>query len=360
MKKKIVVLPGDGIGPEITEQALKVVRMISELFNVSISVQEMLIGGASIDAAGTPITEEVIKQCKESDGIFLGAVGGPKWDDLSTEERPEKGLLQLRKELDLFTNLRPVRGYNSLIDASTLKRKYVEGIDLVVVRELTGGIYFGKPRFREKKKGITRAVDTMEYSTLEIDRIARAAFTIALKRRKKVVSVDKANVLASSQLWRETVKEVALDYPEVELINMLVDNCAMQLIRNPKQFDVILTNNMFGDILSDAASMLTGSLGMLPSASLGEGPGLFEPVHGSAPDIAGKNLANPLAAIESVALMCKYALNMEQAGNIIERAVERVLEQGYRTADLSPDSSRIVSCSDIGEAVVEMVKKSKV
>ena len=355
MNKKIVVLPGDGIGPEITEQALKVVKVISELFNVSIDTTTMLIGGASIDETGAPLTEEVITHCKESDGVFLGAVGGPKWDNLSTEERPEKGLLGLRKELDLFTNLRPIRGYDALIDASTLKKKYVQGIDLVVVRELTGGIYFGEPRFTEEKKGIVRSVDTMEYSTPEIERIARVAFDIASGRRKKVISVDKANVLASSQLWRKAVEHVSQDYSGIEFNNMLVDNCAMQLIRNPKQFDVILTTNMFGDILSDEASMLTGSLGMLPSASLGEGPGLFEPVHGSAPDIAGENLANPLAAIGSVALMCRYSLDMGEAGNIIEKAVEKVLERGYRTADIGSGSSQTVSCSAMGDAVVEMI-----
>ncbi len=355
MKKKIIVLPGDGIGPEITEQAVRVLKITSVLFNVSIDVQEMLIGGISIDNIGVPITDDVIKSCKESDGIFLGAVGGPQWDNLSTEVRPEKGLLRLRKELELYTNLRPVKGFTSLISSSTLKKKYVKDIDLVVVRELTGGIYFGGPRFIEKKNGVTRAVDTMEYSTPEIERIARVAFNTALHRRKKVISVDKANVLSSSQLWRKTVEKIAQDYSKVEFKNMLVDNCAMQLIRNPKQFDVILTTNMFGDILSDEASMLTGSLGMLPSASLGEGPGLFEPVHGSAPDIAGKNWANPLAAIGSIALMFRHSFHMDQAGRIIEQAVEKVLERGYRTADLS-NTFRSVNCSTMGDAVVEMIK----
>ncbi|MFO7890366.1 MAG: 3-isopropylmalate dehydrogenase [bacterium] len=355
MKKEIVVLPGDGIGPEITEQAVRILKTTAELYDVSIEIQEMLIGGASIDKTSIPITDEVVKRCKESDAVFLGAVGGPQWDELSYEKRPEKGLLRLRKELELFTNFRPVRGYTSLLDASTLKEDVVNGIDLMVVRELTGGIYFGQPRFIEKNKGGFRAVDTLEYSSSEIERIARIAFETALKRRRKVTSVDKANVLASSQLWRKTVGKVAGNYPEVEFENMLVDNCAMQLIRAPRQFDVILTTNMFGDILSDEASMLTGSLGMLPSASLGDGPGLFEPAHGSAPELAGKNTANPLAAIGSVALMFRYGLHMEPAADRIEKTVEQVLEKGFRTADLTL-STRSHSCSNMGDAVEEMVK----
>ena len=360
MKKNIVILSGDGIGPEVTNEAVKVLKVTGEASGVDIKIKEGLIGGVSLDTEGIPISDETVRKCKQADAVFLGAVGGPEWDALPKDQKPESGLLILRKELGLFTNLRPVKVFPSLFDASPLRREIVQGIDVLVVRELTGGIYFGKPRFIESVGDEEHAVDTMEYRTSEIERIARVAFRAAQDRRRKVVSVDKANILMTSQLWRKTVNRVAKDYPDVSLDHMLVDNCAMQLVRNPKQFDVLLTCNMFGDILSDEASMLAGSLGMLPSASLGDCNGLYEPAHGSAPDIAGKELANPLAAICSVALMYRLSFGMESAARCIENGVQSVLNEGFRTSDLfsSGNGETLVSTSEMGNKVMERIKDS--
>ncbi|MFQ5648979.1 MAG: 3-isopropylmalate dehydrogenase, partial [bacterium] len=296
MKKRIISLPGDGIGIEVTQAAMQVLQAAGEKCGLAFEIQEFHVGGAAIEASGTPIEPEVVTACKSADAVFLGAVGGPKWDHLSKDERPEVALMTLRKELGLYTNLRPVIVHDALATATTLKPEIVKGVDILVVRELTGGIYFGSPRFTEAVNGEERAVDTMTYRTSEIERIAHVAFKAARSRRGKVTSVDKANILATSQLWRKTLDQVGQHYPDVELQHMLVDNCAMQIVRAPAQFDVLVTGNLFGDILSDEASMLTGSLGMLPSASLGQGVALYEPVHGSAPDIAGQNKANPIAA----------------------------------------------------------------
>ena len=331
MTKKVILLPGDGIGVEVTQAAVKVLNCVCEMFGLPLELQECLVGGASIDAHGIPIEDEVLAACQEADAVFLGAVGGPKWDHLPKDQRPEIALLRLRKELGLFTNLRPVKVFEALLNSSTLKPEVIENIDILIVRELTGGIYFGQPKFTEVLDGEERAVDTMEYRTSEIERIARVAFDAARSRRKRMHSVDKANVLVTSQLWRKTVDRISTDYPDVTLEHMLVDNCAMQLVRNPNQFDVLLTENMFGDILSDEAAMITGSLGMLPSASLGSEVGLYEPVHGSAPDISGKNLANPLAAIGSIAMMFRYSFEMEEAAQRIEQAIQNLLNASYVT-----------------------------
>lgn len=352
MKKRVVVLPGDGIGVEVTKAALNVLDCVSKMFDLTIEIQEYLIGGASIDACGAPIEDDVLSACKGADAIFLGAVGGPKWDQLPKEKRPEVALLRLRKELGLFTNLRPVKVLEPLLNASTLKPEVISNTDILIVRELTGGIYFGTPRFTETVGVEERAVDTMEYRTFEVERIARVAFEAAQTRRKSVTSVDKANILATSQLWRKTVDRISTEYPDVSLNHMLVDNCAMQLVHNPMQFDVLLTENMFGDILSDEAAMITGSLGMLPSASLGSKVGLYEPVHGSAPDIAGKDLANPLAAIGSIALMFRYSFDLEEAAQLIEKAMLDVLETGVSSPDLALAGKRILGTSEMGEKVV--------
>ncbi len=354
--RKIIVLPGDGIGAEVTRAAMAVLETVAEQFDVSIQREEFLVGGASIDAYGVPIQDDVLDACKEADAVFLGAVGGPQWDDVPREKRPEAALLRLRKELGLFTNFRPVKAYAPLLNESTLRSDIVEDIDILVVRELTGGIYFGQPRFTEQVNGEERAVDTMEYRTSEIERITRVAFEAASRRRNKVTSVDKANILATSRLWRKTVSELAADYTDLEVEHMLVDNCAMQLVRYPRQFDVILTSNMFGDILSDEAAMLTGSLGLLPSASLGDGTAMYEPVHGSAPDIAGQDLANPLAAIASVALMFRYSFNLEQAASTIEQAIDDVLRSGVRTKDLHTDGKLLVGTAEMGERIVEKLQ----
>nr|3U1H_A Chain A, 3-isopropylmalate dehydrogenase [Bacillus sp. (in: firmicutes)]3U1H_B Chain B, 3-isopropylmalate dehydrogenase [Bacillus sp. (in: firmicutes)] len=351
MKKKIAVLPGDGIGPEVMEAAIEVLKAVAERFGHEFEFEYGLIGGAAIDEAGTPLPEETLDVCRGSDAILLGAVGGPKWDQNPSELRPEKGLLGIRKGLDLFANLRPVKVYDSLADASPLKKEVIEGVDLVIVRELTGGLYFGEPSERYEE-GEEAAVDTLLYTREEIERIIRKAFELALTRKKKVTSVDKANVLESSRLWREVAEEVAKEYPDVELEHMLVDNAAMQLIRNPRQFDVIVTENMFGDILSDEASMITGSLGMLPSASLStDGLGLYEPVHGSAPDIAGKGIANPLATILSAAMMLRYSFGLEEEAKAIEKAVEKVLAEGYRTADIAKPGGKYVSTTEMTDEV---------
>jgi len=360
MKKKIVILPGDGIGPEVTREAIKVMESVGEKAGIDFEIKEFPIGGICIDKYDIPLQEETIEICKKADAVFLGAVGGPKWDNLPKEKRPETGLLQIRKELGLFTNLRPVKIFPPLIPASSLKPEIAADIDILVVRELTGGIYFGQPKFINSINGEDVAVDTMEYKTSEIERIAHVAFKAARERKKKVTSVDKANVLVSSQLWRKTVERIAKDYSDVKLEHMLVDNCAMQLVRNPEQFDVLLTTNVFGDILSDEASMLTGSIGMLASASLGDGVGLYEPVHGSAPDIAGKNLANPLAAIGSIALMYRFSFKMEQEAEYIEKAIQSVLDQGYRSVDIYSEGCKKVTTSEMGDRVLEKIMESSI
>ena len=354
MKARIAVLPGDGIGPEVMPQAIQVLEAIAKQFGHSFEFRHADVGGAAIDKTGRPLPDDTLKLAKESDAILLGAVGGYKWEGLAYDVRPERALLGLREQLGLFANLRPAKLYPMLADASTLKPEVITGTDLLVVRELTGGIYFGKPKGIEKTADGERGVNTEVYTTPEIVRIAKVAFEAARKRRKKVMSVDKANVLESSELWRRVVIGVAKDYPDVELSHLYVDNCAMQLIRNPKQFDVLVTTNLFGDILSDEAAMLTGSIGMLPSASIGSKVGMYEPIHGSAPDIAGKDLANPIATIASAAMMLSYSFNLDQEAAAIERAIVRVLEQGYRTKDIqSPDSppERIVGTQEMGRLI---------
>ncbi|MGM0874464.1 MAG: 3-isopropylmalate dehydrogenase [Bacillota bacterium] len=351
MKRTIALLPGDGIGKEVVDVTVEILKAIGEHFNHQFQFNYGLIGGTAIDQKGNPLPEETITTCKGSDAIILGAVGGPKWDSNPVELRPERGLLALRKELDLFANLRPIQTFESLIDASPLKKEYVNGVDFVIVRELTGGLYFGKPSERIVYEGEEAVVDTLLYKRYEIERILVSAFEIAAKRGKHVTSVDKANVLESSRVWREVAEEVASRYPDVTLEHMLVDNAAMQLIRSPRQFDVIVTENMFGDILSDEASMITGSLGMLASASLSSsGLHLYEPVHGSAPDIAGKNIANPIATILSAAMMLRQSFGLEEEAKAIEKAVENVLNSGKRTADLAEDG-KAVSTKQIGEEI---------
>jgi 3-isopropylmalate dehydrogenase len=356
MEYRIAVLPGDGIGPEVTEQTLLVLERVGEKFNHSFQFQKLLAGGCAIDATGTPLPEETLEACKNSDAVLLGAVGGPKWDNLPGDKRPEAGLLGLRGGLGLFANLRPAILNKELRDACTLRPDIIgESMDIMVVRELTGGIYFGERGRRSGKMG-EEAFDTESYSVGEVERIARLAFEIARKRSKKVTSVDKANVLESSRLWREVVVRVAKDFPDVTLDHMYVDNAAMQLVRNPKQFDVIVTTNMFGDILSDEASMITGSIGMLPSASLGEGEfGMYEPIHGSAPDIAGKDMANPLATILSAAMMLRYTMHLEKEARAVEDAVNKVLEEGYRTGDIMSPGKKLVGTAEIARLVAERI-----
>jgi 3-isopropylmalate dehydrogenase len=352
---RITLLPGDGIGPEIMAVAVAVLRQVGTQLNIHFNFQEALIGGAAIDATGSPLPDETLAACKTSDAVLLAAIGGYKWDTLSRQQRPETGLLGIRAGLGLFANLRPATILPQLIDASSLKREVVEGVDLMVVRELTGGIYFGQPKgIFTSETGEQRGVNTMVYSESEIDRIGRVAFETAQKRSGKLCSVDKANVLDVSQLWRDRITKLAADYPDVELSHLYVDNAAMQLIRAPKQFDTIVTGNLFGDILSDAAAMLTGSIGMLPSASLGaSGPGLFEPVHGSAPDIAGQNKANPLAQVLSAAMLLRYGLNEPEAAERIEQAVLQVLDAGYRTGDIFSAGKQLVGCEQMGEALLQ-------
>ncbi len=349
---KIAVLPGDGIGPEIVEQGIKVLKALETHLNCNFELEYADIGGAALETSGVPLPESTLKLSLEADAVYLGAVGDYKWDTIEPERRPEQGLLQIRKALELFANLRPVKAYRPLLHASTLKPEIVDGIDILVVRELTGGLYFGKPRQKEAEK----AFDTMLYTKPEIERIAHVAFKLAQKRSHKLCSVDKANVLASSQLWRETVEMIAQGYPDVELSHMYVDNASMQLIRNPKQFDVLLTENTFGDILSDEASMLTGSLGMLPSASLGEHErALYEPSHGSAPKYAGQNKVNPIATIMSVAMMLDYSFGYSEAAQWVDAAVAKALEQGVRTYDIAEPGSQVVGTSQMGDKVVEGV-----
>ncbi|MGI6707150.1 MAG: 3-isopropylmalate dehydrogenase [Clostridia bacterium] len=356
--KKIALIPGDGIGPEIVRHAVRVLDTIGERYGCRFQYRELLAGGIAIDTLGTPLPEETLRECQESDAVLLGAVGGPKWDNLPGELRPEQALLGLRKGLKVFANLRPAILFPQLKNASSLKAEVIgEGIDILVVRELTGGIYFG-PKERKSIEEGYQASDTEVYTTEEIRRIAHVAFQAAMKRQRRLCSVDKANILESSRLWREVVEELAGDYPEVELSHMYVDNCAMQLIRHPRQFDVIVTSNMFGDILSDEASMLTGSLGMLPSASLGDSSqGLYEPVHGSAPDIAGQDKANPIATILSAAMMLRYSFGMEEAALAIEEAIEAVLEEGYRTADIMEQGKKPVGTGQMADRIVEKLQE---
>jgi 3-isopropylmalate dehydrogenase len=351
---KIAVIKGDGIGPEIIDEAIKVLDAVSVAQGFTLKYEEFLLGGSAIDETGVPLPEETIQGVKKCDAVLFGAIGGPKWDTLERHLRPESGLLGLRKEMGTFANLRPAMVYDELVNASSLKPEVIEGVDIMVVRELTGGIYFGQPR----ELHADRAFNTMVYTREEVVRIAVVAFDIAMKRQKRICSVDKANVLEVSQFWREIVEEVAKDYPEVELTHMYVDNAAMQLIREPKQFDVILTGNIFGDILSDAASMLSGSIGLLPSASTGKGVGLFEPIHGSAPDIAGQGIANPLATISSASMMLRYALGEDTASDKIDTAIKKALLEGYRTGDLGDyDAKEICTCTEMGDIIADYSSK---
>ena len=354
-KKKIVVTPGDGIGPEVTEQALIILKEVATRFQLELEVEEMPVGGTAYDQTGTPIPNETLKACLDADAVLLGAVGGPKWEPLDFSVRPERGLLKLRSELQLYANLRPAVIYGDLVDASTLKRDVVEGADLMVIRELTGGIYFGEPRGVEERNGERVGFNTLVYSESEIRRVGKMACEIAMKRNKKLTSVDKANVLESTELWREVMTDVVKDFPEIELNHMYADNAAMQLIRDPKQFDTMVTTNMFGDILSDAAAMMTGSIGMLPSASLGGNIGLYEPVHGSAPDIAGQNLANPLAMILSTGMMLRYSFDLGQADDLIQKAVVQTIET-FRTGDIMYPGKTQIGCRQMGDKVLETIK----
>ena len=349
----IAICGGDGIGPEVTAEAVKVLKVIDAKYKFGFEYEDAPVGGSAYDKFGAPLPDESLETARRADAILLGAVGGPKWESLDYSVRPERALLGLRAELDLFANLRPAQLFEPLVDASTLKREIVEGVDILVVRELTGGIYFGEPRGVTEYEGGKRGVNTLVYTTPEIVRIAKVAFEAARKRGKKVCSVDKANVLESTELWREVVREVHKDYLDVELSHMYVDNAAMQLIRNPKQFDVIVTTNLFGDILSDAAAMLTGSIGMLPSASLSGKKGMFEPVHGSAPDIMGQSIANPLAAILSAGMMLTYSFDSPEAGAEVENAVATVLDKGYRCADIFSEGTVKVSTEAMGDLVVK-------
>ena len=355
MQKKITVIPGDGIGTEVVEQALRVLDRIESVYGHRFERQEALAGGAALDATGVPLPAETLEKCKASDAVLLGALGGPKWDGNPPGKKPENGLLGLRAGLGLYANLRPARIYPALANASTLKREVVEGVDLLIVRELTGGIYFGKPRGISKEGEEEVGINTEIYRTSEIRRIAKVGFEAARKRRRKLTSVDKANVLEASQLWRRVVIEVGKDFPDIELSHLYVDNCAMQLIANPKQFDVIVTSNLFGDILSDEAAMLTGSIGMLPSASLGGSIGMYEPVHGSAPDIAGKDIANPIATVASLAMMLKYSFGLQKESDAVEQAIVSVLEAGYRTADLKEGGKTTVGTKQIGDLIIERI-----
>ena len=356
----ITLIPGDGIGPEIVNEAVRVLDKAGQKFDYKLNYTKILMGGCSIDEYGVPLTDEAVAIAKSSDAVLLGAVGGnvgnSRWYDVAPNLRPEAGLLKIRKELELFANLRPAYLYDELKDACPLKKEIIgDGFDMMIMRELTGGLYFGE-RHTEEVDGVVTATDVLTYNENEIRRIAIKAFEIAMKRRKNVISVDKANVLDSSRLWRKIVKEVAADYPEVTYTDMLVDNCAMQLVMNPGQFDVVLTENMFGDILSDEASMITGSIGMLSSASLGTTKlGLYEPSHGSAPDIAEKNIANPIATILSAAMMLRYSLDLDEAADAIETAVAKVLKDGYRTTDIMSDGMKLVGTREMGDMIIERI-----
>ena len=363
--KKLFILPGDGIGPEVMRQVYRVVDWMAQRRTVSFELDEGLIGGASIDRHGNPLSDETLADASAADAVLLGAVGGPKWDNIGFEIRPEAGLLRLRKELGLFANLRPAKVFDALVDASTLKREIVQGLDIMIVRELTGGVYFGEPRgIEDLGNGVRRGINTQVYTTPEILRVCRVAFELARKRDNRVCSVEKANVMESGKLWREEVTKLQHDeYPDVELTHMYADNCAMQLVRTPKQFDVIVTDNLFGDILSDCAAMLTGSLGMLPSASLGapdesgRRKALYEPVHGSAPDIAGRDVANPIATLLSLAMMLRYSFDMEEDARLIEQAVENVLKGGNRTPDIMATGMARVSTTGMGDLIVRELDK---
>ena len=352
---KITVLPGDGIGPEVIREAINVLQAVAERGSFKIQTEYADVGGVALEKFDNPLPPATLELCKSSDAVLLGAIGDLKWDTMPADKRPERGLLGLREGLGLFANLRPAKIYPGLIEASSLKRELVEDINILIVRELTGGIYFGEPRGFDDQNG-GRGFNTMVYETSEVERIARVAFEAAQKRNGKVTSVDKANVLEVSQFWRRVVVKVAEDYPDIELNHMYVDNCAMQLVRWPKQFDVILTGNMFGDILSDEAAMLTGSLGMLPSASIGASTALYEPVHGSAPDIAGQNKANPIATIASVAMMLRHSLNRSKEADAIEDAIADVLKDGYRTQDIASEGTTVLSTTEMGKAISEKVR----
>lgn len=350
---RITLLAGDGIGPEIMAVARRLLDCVALRHGFSLTFDEQPMGGVAVDQCGDPLPPSTLEACRASDAVLLAAIGSPQYDTLPRPQRPESGLLRLRSELGLFANLRPVKTIASLLEASTLKPEVIEGVDLVVVRELTGGVYFGTPRGRVESEGQVRAFNTMAYSADEVDRIARVAFDLAQRRNGRLCSVDKANVLEVSQLWRERVEAIAADYPDVALSHLYVDNAAMQLVRAPKQFDVILTSNLFGDILSDEAAMLTGSIGMLPSASLGaEGPGLFEPIHGSAPDIAGQDKANPMAMVLSAAMLLRVGLGQEQAAADLEAAVETTLAAGFRTGDLMAEGCHLLGCQAMGEQLL--------
>lgn len=356
---KIAVLPGDGIGPEIIEQGVKVLKAISEKFSVNFDFNEGLIGGAAIDTEGVPLPDSTLEMAKLSDAVYLGAIGDWKYDTLDPAIRPERGLLKIRKELNLFANLRPAVVYDELVSSSTLKEEVVKGVNIMIVRELTSGIYFGEPKGIEERNGEKVGYNNMIYKESEIERIVRLAFDIAMKRKKKLCSVDKANVLDVSRLWREVVERIATEYPEVEVNHMYVDNAAMQLVRDPKQFDVMVTGNMFGDILSDEASMLTGSLGMLASASLSSkgGTAMYEPSHGSAPDIKGQDKANPIATILSAAMMLKYSFNMDKEAAVIEQAIQQVMKDGYRTPDIMSDGCTEVGTSQMGDLIAGKIRE---
>ena len=353
MKKKIAVLKGDGIGPEIVNEGLKVLSKIASKYEHEFETKELLFGGASIDEYGAPLTNETLDICKASDAVLLGAVGGPKWDNVDKDNRPERGLLAIRKELSLFANLRPTKLFKELKNSCPLKEDIIkDGIDFVMIRELTGGVYFGKKETKETN-GIITAIDEMKYDENEIRRIGIVAFETAKKRKKKVTSIDKSNVLDTSKLWRKIMHELSDKYSDIEYEDMLVDSASMQIIKNPSRFDVVVTENMFGDILSDEASVLAGSIGMIPSASLGDTTlGLYEPIHGSAPDIAGQNISNPIGTILSVAMMLKYSFNMDKEASDIENAVENVLADGYRTTDLYVEGTKKLKCSEMGDIIV--------
>ncbi len=358
-KHQIVILPGDGIGPEVVREGLKILSAVVEKFGFSFDLEEGTIGGAAIDKFGEPLPQSSLELAIKADAVVLGAVGGPKWEGLDYEIRPERALLGLRDKLELYANLRPAKVFSTLVDASSLKKEIIENTNIMIVRELVGGIYFGKPKGVEKlEDGNEKGINTLVYTTPEIKRIAKIAFEVASKRKKKVLSVDKANVLESTELWRKVVTEVHADYQDIELSHMYVDNCAMQLIKDPKQFDVIVTTNMFGDILSDEAAMLTGSIGMLPSASLGGNNGMYEPIHGSAPDIAGQNIANPIATIMSIAMMFKYSFGLDEASELIESAVEKILQNGFRTKDIMDNCGKLVGTKEMGDLILKEIEET--
>jgi len=354
---KIALLKGDGIGPEIIQSAVEVLQKIGELFRYSFTFEEGLIGGIAIDQKGDPLPQETLELCLKADAVLLGAVGGPKWDDLPTHKRPEKGLLGIRKALDLYANLRPAKVYEPLISSSPLKDDVVRGTDFIVVRELTGDVYYGEPRGVFVEQGKRVGINTMRYTEDEIRRVVRKSFEIARDRRKKLTSVDKSNVLEVSALWRDIVQEESKNFPEVQVEHLYVDNCAMQIVRRPSSFDVIVTGNIFGDILSDESAVITGSLGMLPSASIGDTHALYEPVHGSAPDIAGKGIANPIATILSASMMLRYSFGLKEAADAIEKAVEMALQKGYRTPDIYTEGSKKVGTREMTDIIISMLEE---